>query len=650
MGNVFAVGAYPFVQFQPSETSGVQHTDQEFTDSNDNSYLFRMYNAEYDPSGPHWKTLPGGGSDAYATVQNPDGSIHYYTNPSGMTTWTAWVGSDNNTVYNAVDFGTPPLSAGGSALNNTAALTTMLAAMGLAPGLPGGMAWIPQYEFLVSASTSGITIPSGCIVQGLGTGGQSGTKAFHFSIADPTLTGPNIFLNCSGAHTSGGTYLNNLAFHWVTPEFAKDTCLFLDYWNSTARDCTFTDCPTAVNMQGLGSLLDHCTISYRQNINNPSAVTAILLGAINAQISGPSEFNGNIGGGGSPVGTDTCISIGGGTPSSNECTISRVHIVGWSYGIDYSDINMTGVGSGTQDNVIRDCVMECNVTCVNLTPISGKQIFNQKFVDNTITKGQDSPNGGPIVFIDSNEGVETNIGPIDLVNNTIYSNVTGGDGQGGMGGHSGEAQDNQYGVQIGTCAAVSIIGGQISQMGGNNGTTGSANICISGDPAYVLIDSVNLSAVYAGANHGTATGSTGSAASYYGLFIPGGPDRVIVNNCDLTGVTVPVGVSPTSTLTYLSVTNCPGYNDQNTPINTITNITTGVAYKAAAQSANGGTSYWGPSFVMFTANSSGGTFQYNGGAAQTLLPSQVVCLTLASPYDTIQFNTHAPAAFAWIGK
>jgi hypothetical protein len=53
---------------------------------------------------------------------------------------------------------------------------------------------------------------------------------------------------------------------------------------------------------------------------------------------------------------------------------------------------------------------------------------------------------------------------------------------------------------------------------------------------------------------------------------------------------------------------------------------------------------------MFTANAGGGTFQYNGGAAQTLLAGQVVCLTLASPYDTIQFNTHAPAAFAWIGK
>jgi hypothetical protein len=53
---------------------------------------------------------------------------------------------------------------------------------------------------------------------------------------------------------------------------------------------------------------------------------------------------------------------------------------------------------------------------------------------------------------------------------------------------------------------------------------------------------------------------------------------------------------------------------------------------------------------MFTANALGGSFQVNGGATQTLLPTQVVTLTLASPYDTTQFNTHVPAAIQWIGK
>lgn len=94
----------------------------------------------------------------------------------------------------------------------------------------------------------------------------------------------------------------------------------------------------------------------------------------------------------------------------------------------------------------------------------------------------------------------------------------------------------------------------------------------------------------------------------------------------------------------------PTRHDQNTPINTLANISTGTAYSAQNQGSNGGTNYYGPSLVMFTANSSGGTFQVNGGAAQTLLASQVVTVFLNSPYDTIQFNTNAPAAFSWTGQ
>jgi hypothetical protein len=71
MANLVASGNYPYVQFQPAETSGVQHTDQEFTDSSGNSYLFRMYNAWFDFTAGNWQTLTGGSSEAYATVQNP---------------------------------------------------------------------------------------------------------------------------------------------------------------------------------------------------------------------------------------------------------------------------------------------------------------------------------------------------------------------------------------------------------------------------------------------------------------------------------------------------------------------------------------------------------------------------------------------------
>ncbi len=190
-------------------------------------------------------------------------------------------------------------------------------------------------------------------------------------------------------------------------------------------------------------------------------------------------------------------------------------------------------------------------------------------------------------------------------------------------------------------------------MGGNNGTTGSANVYVSGAPGYVLLEGVDLSTTYAGANAGNYTGSTGSGPSYYGILIHGNPAQMLVNNCNLTGVTVPLSVTITGeedTLNLL-VTNCPGYNDQNTPINTLAHLTTGVPYSAATQGSNHGTSYWGPSFVMFTTTAVPGTaLQYNGGSPQLLPADQVLCLTPASPNDTIQFNSHLPVAFQWIGK
>ncbi len=125
------------------------------------------------------------------------------------------------------------------------------------------------------------------------------------------------------------------------------------------------------------------------------------------------------------------MSIGRGVPTSNGISIRRIHMTGFSYALDYSDRNNTGMGSGSQDNVISECVLDAPITTVYVSPLtSAGQILNQKFVNNTITKGQDSTDGSPIVYIDSNGGESSNIWPIDLLNNTIFSDVTGGTSRG----------------------------------------------------------------------------------------------------------------------------------------------------------------------------------------------------------------------------
>jgi hypothetical protein len=357
------------------------------------------------------------------------------------------------------------------------------------------------------------------------------------------------------------------------------------------------------------------------------------------------------------------MSVGGGPKNCNHNRISNVHVYGCNYGIDFQDVNsVISNPGGSQNTIIDGCHFECITTCINIIPKnSNGTIYNTMVSNCLIQKGQGSSSGAAIVTVDTNGGAANNVGPILLINNVIYSNVTGSS----VGG-SGVAQNNQYGVQIGQCSYVSIIGGQISQCGNsaNLGADGSANICISGSAVQVNIDNVDLSQTYNGANSGNPTGSTGSGATQYGILISGFPQGVLISGClNIGAVSVTGGatnivinscsnltsVSVTGTVTTFSITNCIGYNTVNTAINVVGNITTGVAYKAANQGSNGGTNYYGPSFIFATL-AAGTTVSINGGAAQTYTAGGLFTQYLNSAYDTFQFGVHAPTAIQWTGK
>jgi hypothetical protein len=99
--DLIATGTYPGTQYL-ADSSGPYHEDREVTlTGGPGSQMYRVYNAAFDSSLHKWarkdSTLP-----AYATVQNPDGSIHYY---KLNTTTGLWEGSDNNSIYNAADYG-----------------------------------------------------------------------------------------------------------------------------------------------------------------------------------------------------------------------------------------------------------------------------------------------------------------------------------------------------------------------------------------------------------------------------------------------------------------------------------------------------------------------------------------------------------------
>jgi hypothetical protein len=683
MANLVASGTYPFVQFQPSETSGIQHTDQEYTDTSGNSYLFRMYNAEYNSGLGHWNTLAGGGLNAYATVQNPDGSIHYFWN-GGSSTWSAWQGSDNNTIYNSVDYG---LTASGGASLNNAALVSLFTGLNNAPGLTGGFARIPQYNFPVVAvvyvsgsSPMGISVPDQVIIQGLGTGGQGlGASNYHFTISDPSgATMASALFVAEGNHSIGGTEFRNLAFEWNgSASYAGDTAINVGFAATLVYRCTFTNCPTAVNFAGyssdstpdsLGSVMRECQVKY---LNGPANATCVILAGQQTGIMGPSILLCQGAGDEGPAGC-TGVAIGGGLTNNEHNIIDGVHFTNWATCVDYADMNgaiVNGSHSGCQYTTIAHCEMDGQGVgstyphagaCINLTTYSDTgNIYGQNIVGNSLSISQNSANSNPVILIDTGAlgpggvgGPNTNVSSIDLIGNIVFSNITSSSG------HSGDAKPNTYGIQINAGDSIRVIGGKIGNMGAMSmvGNDGSANICISGNPGSVIIDGVDLRPTYVNAGGG----SNGSAASEYALLVSGalstGP--IQVRNCDMTGFSAsPVGVTGSITVGAtpgrgpLYITDCPGYNDQNTVINTRTNLSTGTAYAAYDQGSNHGTSYYGPSLVVFTVGtSSTGTFQINNGTAQTLLANQVVSVFLATPYDTIQFNAHLPSAILWTGR
>lgn len=102
MSDLQATGANPGAQYLPTSGPATPpyNEDRQVTlTGGPGTQMYRTVNAQFDQLKGIWN--PVSSAPAYSTVQNPDGSIHYYVLNSSGT----WSGSGNNTVYNAVDFG-----------------------------------------------------------------------------------------------------------------------------------------------------------------------------------------------------------------------------------------------------------------------------------------------------------------------------------------------------------------------------------------------------------------------------------------------------------------------------------------------------------------------------------------------------------------
>jgi hypothetical protein len=508
---------------------------------------------------------------------------------------------------------------------NDSALAAMFAAM--APnsyGNNGGTAFIPQVSYAVTAGYIGGSPPpftpadqSNIIASG--TGGQSGGNSFlHFPISPPTgATAASCFVYCNGTHTSGGIYFRSLAFKWKLTSY-QDICIYADQWNVKAQECNFVDCPTAFYAAGLGCGLDQCTIQYTPSATTgPNDTVAVYLQGPECFLLGPGEFSQTSVASGGATGC-TAIALGGGGGSGNleHAIVNGPHISDWSYGLNYN------INPGVLATHVSSVEAQCYVTCVNMQPPGDAGvIFGEKYTSCTLQKSQDSSDGHPIIYIDTNGGGNDNIQDIEFLNCTVYSDTA-------------TPQSSQYCYQITSGNNIRIIGGTASNAGGP--TSGGAGVAITpptggGGPGRITILGVDLSAKYNNAHN--------VHAQQFALYISATPsDTITVEDCKMTGYSAsPVYVTGTIGTGLLYITKCEGYNDQDTPINGgSAPITTGT--DSAAK--NG---YYGPSLLTFY-NSTPISVTVNGVAFSMSTGSFYL-----GPYDTILFAS-APHTSSWTGE
>lgn len=502
------------------------------------------------------------------------------------------------------------------------ALTQMFEDMSAANPI-GGIAFVSQTTLSSSltASASGFAVPDQCNIIGSGGGGSGTTPFYHFTI---DYAEGSLFLSCSGNYTSGGKYFRSLAFRGTSLQSGSDTCIYAEAANCRAVNCTFTDIPVAFNAQGDGCALEQCTIDYDGRSGTSAApITAAIIAGAQCAILGPGEFEQRPQSEHGPA-YCTGVSIEG----AEHTVVADIHLSDWNIGVDF------GAAAGATDTEIRNCEIQSEQTAlsIRLPSDASTATCGVKVTSCMLAKTNDSstydPTGHAVVVIDPQGSSNDLLDDITLLDCTVFT----------MGSTT---ILGQHGLNIVGGSNIKIIGGTYS----NNSSNAGAGIAITGPCGDVQIIGANLQPTYPWA--GTTMGSSLNDQQY-GLLVSGGPTGTIyVSNCDLTGYTnttpyVQQAVVVTGTAPHeLLISNCPGYNDQSTSIQT----TPPTSSASASSPGAGGTPYFGPSVFIFS-NSSAVNLYMSG---QTISTSFGI-IYLPSPYDSFYFIMTGPTVFLWIGK
>ena len=590
--------------------------------------------------------------------------------PTSITTATSF----GALVYQYGYYVALQLPATGSTANTNAMVAMCTAMAATTPN--GGEAWIPQINYAINFITNGFTVADQTVMRGMGTGGRvggtGGFSSYHF-----TAGGDGTLFSSAGPHSSGGTRYENMGLLASSPTLTSTCAIFGAQWNTKAVKCGIVNFPAAVVCGGLSSGTEQCTIWYQTGspggaaggvttnngtnmplVDNPTTSpayhgtqpTMVCLEAPQCYVIGPGEHAQDGQNSGGPanvvgVGIGNTAKGGGGFGGGlvEHSVIANIHLSDYTWAISYcfnpGTVNGTACGAlagGSKGSNISFIEAQSWGSCVLMVaPTSGATIFDEKYTACTFQKSQHSTDPSAIVYIDATiyGGSNNNISDVEFTDCTIYN-------------ASDQSLTNCHGINIVSGSNIRILGGTIANMG-----NGGANINIGGlgfgggnvSPGRVLIHGVRLAATY--------TNASFTNISSFAVLISQAPSQsVVIQNCVMDGAfifaafhsNVAIGVG------QLYINNCIGYNDQNTIVNTLANVSTNTVSAYNATGA-GSTAYFGASFVYGITAAAPSTLQINGVSSGSIPASSFYSFYLASPYDTFKFSA-APFSLNWTGK
>jgi hypothetical protein len=457
---------------------------------------------------------------AYAEVKNTDGSISYLYMPRNSGAWltSAWLGTGQPLIYHAVNYGMSPTN---TAAINTAALQAALTA---AFSGGGGIVFIPPGVYQVSGTIS-LTfggVPGndhGIIIDG----GGGDTELVQNNFVD--------LFSFTGLASGRGVRLRDLRITFAASGAATLPPAAVRTANCESITCErvyFRNFPASLvddNMSVQCGLFD-CTIDYTgSSLADQTMVT----------LTGSEDFIDHcifkqlpISQGG-PTG---CVGLSIGSAST--VYITNTHISDFDYGIE-----IPGGGVNLQHALFSGINCQSNVTGLTIKPASNGTIYELFFVNCVFARTGDSTSVSPGILIDTDGGVSTNVSDI------CFANCMSHDWAG-------------PGMQINAGQDIVVTGGRYGMDATDNSMTTSGAIAVTGPAVRVSVLGADCSGKIPTYN----SQPPASNQQPYGISVTGAVVDMQVRGCDLTNCKT--GALYAVAGSDLRVTDCDGYNDQGT--------------------------------------------------------------------------------------